>query len=195
MLGYTRFGYNLNLCLLASWINRYHLNSAIWRKSVDHKYNNNPNIFCCPIIGASPFWKGVLWATKAAQMGGCWNGKLGFLGKLEMDKPLGFGRIVGLVLVAWQSNIETWFLIGKLPLLLKFGMGRSGYSPLGEVCHSCTNELLARLNFYCWIYRIFWWLWCYHLDFWFPQGSIVSKLCIKQLVLEAFGGYILGGSP
>jgi hypothetical protein len=75
---------------------------------VDHKYNNNPNIFCCPIIGASPFWKGVLWATKAAQIGGgVLKWQIGAPWKVEMDKPLGFGRIVGLVLVAWQSNIET----------------------------------------------------------------------------------------
>ena len=65
---------NMNLCLLASWINRYHLNdNVIWKKIVDYKYNNNPNIFCCPVIGASPFWKGVLWTCKAAQLGVRWN--------------------------------------------------------------------------------------------------------------------------
>ena len=38
---------SLNLCLLASWINRYHLNeAAIWKKIIDFKYNcKNPNIF------------------------------------------------------------------------------------------------------------------------------------------------------
>ena len=46
----------LNLCLLASWINRYHLSdNVIWKKIIDYKYNNNPNIFCCPNIGSSPF--------------------------------------------------------------------------------------------------------------------------------------------
>ena len=62
---------SLNLCLLASWINRYHLNeAAIWKKIIDFKYNcKNPNIFCCPELNASPFWKGVLWACKAAHMG------------------------------------------------------------------------------------------------------------------------------
>jgi len=48
---------NLNLCLLASWINRCHLSdNKIWRKIVDFKYNcRDPNIFCCPEINASPF--------------------------------------------------------------------------------------------------------------------------------------------
>jgi hypothetical protein len=68
------------MCLLASWIARYHLTeNALWRKIVDHKYNNDrPNLFCYPEIGASPFWKGVLWAAKAVQMGYSWkiaNGK------------------------------------------------------------------------------------------------------------------------
>ena len=64
----------LNLCLLASWINRYHLSdNVICKKIIDYKYNNNPNIFCCPNIGSSPFQKGVLWACKAAQVGVKWK--------------------------------------------------------------------------------------------------------------------------
>ena len=64
----------INLCLLAAWINRYHLNdSVIWKKIVSYKYNSSPNIFCCPEISASPFWKGVLWAYKAAQVGIKWK--------------------------------------------------------------------------------------------------------------------------
>lgn len=37
----------LNMCLLASWINRYNLHrDLIWKKIVDHKYKNkDPNIF------------------------------------------------------------------------------------------------------------------------------------------------------
>ena len=51
----------LNLCLLASWIKRYHLNkNNIWRLIVDSKYTlDNPNIFCCSNMRISPFWKGV----------------------------------------------------------------------------------------------------------------------------------------
>lgn len=33
----------------------------------------DPNIFCCSDIGASPFWKGVLWASKAAKLGVTWK--------------------------------------------------------------------------------------------------------------------------
>ena len=42
--------HTLNLCLLASWINRYHLNeNTLWRKIIDYKYNcNNLNIFLQP---------------------------------------------------------------------------------------------------------------------------------------------------
>ena len=42
--------HTLNLCLLASWINRYHLNeNTLWRKIIDYKYNcNNLNIFLLP---------------------------------------------------------------------------------------------------------------------------------------------------
>ena len=65
----------LNMCLLASWISRYHLNKeSLWRKIVDFKYKTcEPNIFCCPELEASPFWKGVLWACKAAKMGYSWK--------------------------------------------------------------------------------------------------------------------------
>jgi hypothetical protein len=40
---------------------------------VDFKYKTKkPNIFCCPDVGASPFWKGILWAMQAAHMGIRW---------------------------------------------------------------------------------------------------------------------------
>jgi hypothetical protein len=38
-----------------------------WDVTVDE-----PNIFCFPSGGASPFWKGVIWAAKAACMGFQW---------------------------------------------------------------------------------------------------------------------------
>jgi len=67
--------HQMNMCLLASWISRYHLNeSVMWRRMVDYKYKTNaPNLFCYPDRGTSPFWKGVLWARQAAQMGYAWN--------------------------------------------------------------------------------------------------------------------------
>ena len=85
---------NLNLCLLASLIKRYHLNkSNVWRRIVDSKYNlDNPNIFCCPDRGVSSFWKGVLWACKAAKMGYCW--------KVDNGKSIDFGKIDGLAILA-----------------------------------------------------------------------------------------------
>ena len=65
----------MNLCLLASWISRYHLNdNPMWKKIVDYKYKlDNPNLFCGSDLGASPFWKGVLWAKQAAQVGFRWS--------------------------------------------------------------------------------------------------------------------------
>jgi len=63
------------MCLLASWIQRYHLSDyVLWKDIVDYKYMiNRPNIFCCLDNGTSPFWKGVLWAAQAARNGYCWN--------------------------------------------------------------------------------------------------------------------------
>jgi hypothetical protein len=66
---------DLNLCLLASRVQRYyHAEGKMWRDIIDHKYApNSPNLFCCDGRGSSPFWKGVLWAKKAAKMGYKWQ--------------------------------------------------------------------------------------------------------------------------
>ena len=66
---------NLNLCLLGAWVSRYLLNeNTLWRNMIDFKYETDkPNIFCCPEVEVSPFWKGVLWAAKAAHMGYKWK--------------------------------------------------------------------------------------------------------------------------
>jgi hypothetical protein len=63
------------MCLLASWIKRYHLdNNKIWKQIIDYKYRvDEPNLFYCPTTGASPFWKGVMWAAKAARIGFQWQ--------------------------------------------------------------------------------------------------------------------------
>ena len=43
-------------------------------KIVQFKYRTeHPNLFCCPIQGASPFWKGVLLAAQAAHFGYQWK--------------------------------------------------------------------------------------------------------------------------
>jgi hypothetical protein len=66
---------DLNLCLLASWIQRYHdSDGKLWRTIIDAKYNpNSPNIFCCNDRHGSPFWKWVLLAAKASKMGYMWK--------------------------------------------------------------------------------------------------------------------------
>jgi len=65
---------SLNLALLSAWIFRYQLcSNAIWKDILDHKYRlDKPNMFTCPEAGVSPFWKGVMWAMKAALLGIKW---------------------------------------------------------------------------------------------------------------------------
>lgn len=66
--------HDLNICLLGSWVKRYMTGEGkIWRQIVETKYLKNvPNIFCGKSLGASDFWKGVMWATKAVKMGSRW---------------------------------------------------------------------------------------------------------------------------
>jgi hypothetical protein len=46
---------------------------------IDHKYSTDrPNIFCSNTTGSSSFFKGMIWAARAAKMGYRWhisNGK------------------------------------------------------------------------------------------------------------------------
>jgi hypothetical protein len=63
-----------------AWIGRYARDSEkIWKQLINFKYRTqHPNIFTCPDVGVSKFWKGVLWATRVAKMGYRWklgNGK------------------------------------------------------------------------------------------------------------------------
>jgi hypothetical protein len=51
---------DFNLCLLASWIIRYHMdNNKIWRMIVDYKYDLSPNLLSAKHVLCSPFWKGL----------------------------------------------------------------------------------------------------------------------------------------
>jgi hypothetical protein len=61
---------DMNMCLLATWIKRYHLDdNKLWKQIIDHKCNvNNLNIFSCFSVGVSLFWKGGMWAAKAAKI-------------------------------------------------------------------------------------------------------------------------------
>jgi hypothetical protein len=71
---------DLNICLMASWIKRYQEGGGkLWRELIDNKYpTSNPNIFCSSHNRSSQFFKGLMWAAKAAEMGYRWkvgNGK------------------------------------------------------------------------------------------------------------------------
>ena len=65
----------LNLSLLAAWIQRNHLNNnVLWKQIVEFKYKTEqPNLLCCPDLGASPFGKGVLLAANTACFGFQWK--------------------------------------------------------------------------------------------------------------------------
>jgi hypothetical protein len=66
---------DINKCLLASWVHRYNdSNSKLWREIIDTKYHTSyPNVFCCRDRNNSPFWKGVMWAAKAAKIDFRWK--------------------------------------------------------------------------------------------------------------------------
>ena len=71
---------DLNICLLASWLKMYNIDeNKLWKQMIDHKYGTDrPNIFCSNTVGSSSFFKGMIWAAKAAKMGYRWqigNGK------------------------------------------------------------------------------------------------------------------------
>ena len=48
--------------------------SKLWEKLLDSKYNTtNPNIFCTKDRGSSQFFRGFIWAAKAAKFGFRWK--------------------------------------------------------------------------------------------------------------------------
>jgi hypothetical protein len=48
---------DLNVCLLASWVQRFYTrDQKMWKSVVEHKYHpNSPNIFCYVNRQSSPF--------------------------------------------------------------------------------------------------------------------------------------------
>lgn len=107
----------MNICLLASWIKRYHLDSSkLWKEIVDFKYETNSlNIFCCPQDKGSPFWKGVMWAMQAAKMGYTWvvgNGKKirfwedQWFGNSSL--PIHFGHLYAICNEQGKTVEEVW---------------------------------------------------------------------------------------
>jgi hypothetical protein len=80
------------------------LNSnAIWAQILDSKYRTkNPNILCCSDVGASPFWKGVLWLAQAAHMDVKWivgNGR-----KVRFWEDIWLGN-TSLAILCWPLYI------------------------------------------------------------------------------------------
>jgi hypothetical protein len=71
---------DLNICLLASWVKRYQFSEGkLWKELIDYKYlTSQANIFCTREANNSQFFKGFLWAARAASVGyrwKIWNGR------------------------------------------------------------------------------------------------------------------------
>jgi hypothetical protein len=66
---------DLNICLLGSWLKRYCLDKEkTWKQLIDYKYKTtSPNFLLCKDVGASNFWKGIMWAAQVARMGFRWK--------------------------------------------------------------------------------------------------------------------------
>jgi hypothetical protein len=61
---------NLNLCLLASWVQRYYDSGPkLWREIVDCKYNTAPNLFYCRDINVSPLLEMSVMGSSSCQNG------------------------------------------------------------------------------------------------------------------------------
>ena len=94
----------MNLCLLASWVKKYNMDDdKLWKQIIDHKYQvNSPNIFPASVSGASPFWKGLLWASNAAKLGYQW--KVGNGRKVKFWEDHWFGE-TSLAIQYWDLYI------------------------------------------------------------------------------------------
>ncbi|KAJ1273540.1 hypothetical protein BS78_06G289000 [Paspalum vaginatum] len=66
---------DLNISLLGSWVRRYSEGGGkLWKDIIDFKYStSNPNIFATRELGASHFFRGVMYAARAAKMGFRWK--------------------------------------------------------------------------------------------------------------------------
>jgi hypothetical protein len=66
---------DLNISLLASWLKRYQADEGkLWKQVIDDKHaTDRPNIFYCNTTSSSQFFRGVMWAAKAAHMGYRWE--------------------------------------------------------------------------------------------------------------------------
>jgi hypothetical protein len=84
----------MNLCLLASCVKRYQLDTVkLWKQIIDHKYRNySPNLFTFPELGASPSRR-VCFGLLGLQ-------KWGIDERWGVEGILSFGRTIGLARVA-----------------------------------------------------------------------------------------------
>jgi hypothetical protein len=109
----------MNMSRLASWIRRYNLDdNKTWKQIIDFKYDTeSPNVVSCRETDTSPFWKGVMWASRAAQMGYEW-----IVRKLIRS---GSGRTNGLVKPAYQLpfGVFTMCVINRGREYKRCGMG------------------------------------------------------------------------
>jgi hypothetical protein len=99
----------LNMCLLASWVQRfYNPELRIWKEIMNCKYHlENPNILCCRDRNASPFLKGFLWAAQAPKMGYRWKYGNGWRIRFWEDQWLG---TCSLAIQFWVIYMKKAFL-------------------------------------------------------------------------------------
>jgi hypothetical protein len=94
---------DFNLCLLASWVRRYHLDgNKIWKQIVDSKYDMSPNVSWANPSSCSPFWKGVMWAAHPAKVGYHW--KVGSGDKVLFCEDVWFGQC-SLAITFWDLYV------------------------------------------------------------------------------------------
>jgi hypothetical protein len=94
---------DFNLCLLASWVRRYHLDgNKILTQIVDSKYDLSPNVFWANPSSCSPFWKGVMWAAHAVKIGYRW--KVGSGDKVLFWEDVWFGHC-SLAITFWDLYV------------------------------------------------------------------------------------------
>ena len=151
---------DMNLCLLASWIKRYHPDDdKLWKKIVDHKYMvNNPNIFSSSSIGVSPFWKGVLWAAKIAKWGYWW--KVGNGKKVKFWEDQWFGSS-SLAIQFW----EIYVLVNeKTATIAELWDGNQLKVP--KMFWSCFDDQMVWGSSDCSNSATSCWGWCSNLEIW-----------------------------
>jgi len=100
----------MNLCLLGSSVQKYNQGgSKLWKKLLDSKYNTtNPNIFCIKDRGSSQFFRGFMWAAKAAKFSFRWKVGDGKKIKFWEDNWLGHSSLAiqfwNLYVIANEKN-------------------------------------------------------------------------------------------